>query len=404
MNIGMRANARRPEPARLAAMWFGIQLVWGAILGISLQARCTELAAAHASLAAYGEISFAGALAAAIVQLAVGPWSDRLRVRGGSRARFYAVGALGGAAAVLAFYGAQTLGELAAAFVLLQVALNIAIGPYQAILPDAMPDDRLGVASGWMAAMQSAGNAVGAILASIVGGVTLGAAIAFALLVCAAVTIAHVRSTPLARIVPDRFVPTRPLVDLFISRAAFYAGLYTILGYLFFYVRDLLGPRAPLPATTASGVCILLFTVAGALGAALGARPADRFDERAVVAAGGVMVAAAALALASLHALAFVALAVIVAGAGWGVFLCADWAYACRLLPKSSLATTMALWNLAIVIPQMLAPLIVTVLLARTGVLAASSVAPRIAMLAAAAEILIGTLWIRRLPARNDGK
>jgi hypothetical protein len=43
----------------------------------------------------------------------------------------------------------------------IQIAVNIALAPYQAILPDTVPAARLGVASGWMAATQSAGNANG---------------------------------------------------------------------------------------------------------------------------------------------------------------------------------------------------------------------------------------------------
>ena len=56
-------------------LWFGVQLIWGAVLGISLQARCTQLAGGS-SLITFAIISASGAFAAAITQLVVGPLSD----------------------------------------------------------------------------------------------------------------------------------------------------------------------------------------------------------------------------------------------------------------------------------------------------------------------------------------
>ncbi len=155
MSTGTRALTGSASAPKLAAYWFGIQLAWGAVLGISLQARCVQLAGS-ASLATYGEISALGALAAAVTQILVGFWSDALRRRGNNRAGFYVAGAIAGAAAIVAFYVAATPLELLAAFVALQLGLNFAIGPYQAILPDTVDDARLGRASAWMAAMQSA--------------------------------------------------------------------------------------------------------------------------------------------------------------------------------------------------------------------------------------------------------
>ena len=37
-------GARNAAPARIAALWFGIQSVWSALLGVGLQGRVVELA------------------------------------------------------------------------------------------------------------------------------------------------------------------------------------------------------------------------------------------------------------------------------------------------------------------------------------------------------------------------
>jgi MFS family permease len=403
--MSTRANtASQAQPARIAALWFGVQLIWGAVLGISLQARCLQLAPGSA-LATFGVITTAGALAAAIAQLVVGPLSDRVRRAGHGRSGFYIAGALLGAVAVIVLYFVPTVSALLGAFVALQLALNVIIGPYQAIVPDTMPPSRYGVASGWLAALAGAGNAAGAVLAVALGAVpVLGFALALGLLIPAAMTLAHLRGLTLRPLPPPSRVTVTPtLMNLFISRAFVFLGFYTMLDYLYFYVASVLPQHFWLDATRASGLCILVFTLVSVLGAALAARPADRADERLVVTAGGSCIIVALVALALGQALQEIPAAIALAGIGWGIFLCADWAFACRLLPPSAMATTMALWNLAVVTPQMLAPAAASLLLARVGALA-SAAGPRYALLLAGAEMLIGTLWIWRLPTAPHGE
>ncbi len=407
MNIATQSNttsARAVHPALLAALWFGIQLAWGAVLGISLQARSLQLGGASA-LALYGAVSTAGAVAAAVVQLAIGPFSDRRRRSGDKRIGFYVTGAVIAAGALVAFYAAPSIATFAAAFIILQAAMNFAIGPYQAILPDVVPISRIGVASGWMAAMQSAGNAGGAILATLLGNtIPLALVIAVLLLASCAVTVAHLRRVPLQPLpVHEPLRVTRPLVDLFISRAFVYVGFYTLLGYFFFYVKNALPQHFALDATTASGICVLLFTLVGAVGASLAAKPADRIDERVVVTVGGGILALSVAALALVHGLAAIPIGIAIAGIGWGIFLCADWAFACRLLPPGALATTMAIWNVAVVGPQIVAPAFTTFVLDKFGMLSSVN-APRGSFVLACAEILMGSVWIWRLPGQAPGK
>jgi MFS family permease len=156
-------------------------------------------------------------------------------------------------------------------------------------------------------------------------------------------------------------------------------------------------------ATMASGICVLLFTLAGAFGAAVAARPSDRVDERLVVTIGGGILAVAIGVLALLHPLIAVPMIIALAGIGWGIFLCADWAFACRLLPPNALATMMAIWNLAVVGPQMIAPVIATIFLRSLGMIASPD-GPRMAFAAACIEVLIGVAWIWRLPSSRAGK
>jgi MFS family permease len=392
-----------PKPLRLTLFWLGLQTVWGALLGISLQARSTQLSPGDA-LVAYGHLAAIGASVAAVTQIAVGFWSDARRKRGSRRIEFYIPGTIGGAAAIAAFYGAPTFATLTLAYVAVQATLNLAIGPYQAILPDFIEPKRLGVASSWLAALQSIGNAIGAVCASLIADARVLAGAIDALLIgtCAA-TVAHVRTLAIREEpahVPMRI--TRAFVDLFVSRALVYVGFFTLVGYLFFYVTGVLG-YSTREATQFTGLLILAFTVVGAAGAALAAKPSDRFDKRYVAMAGGGVMIVALVVFITAHSVAAAVVATCIAGVGWGIFLVADWALACRIMPAGSAAATMGLWNLALVLPQIAAPAFTTWVLLRFPLTTAAG-APREAFGLAVCETLVGIGWLLRLSRIGTGE
>lgn len=392
MNTFTRKNA--PNPALLGAFWFGIQMVWGALLGISLQSRSVEFFPRDA-VRAYNELAISGACVAAVTQIVAGIISDRRRKNGGRRLEFYACGSIAGAAAVIWFYLAPDFRQLVAALLLLQLGLNIAIGPYQAAIPDFIEDFKLGGASAWMAALQSLGNVAGALAASFLkSAAAAGAAIAAALLAGFAVTAAHVHALePLAKAASPLRI-SRVFIDLFISRALMYVGFYTLLGYLYFYVERLMrgDPKASV------GELLITFLTAAAIGASAAGRAASRFDRRAVAAAGGGMFIVALVAFLLSSNAAELFCAAMLAGIAWGVFLTADWALGCAFLPRGSLATAMGIWNLALLIPQILAPSIVGALLGALHALQSPDAA-RIAFAVACLEVAAGVAWIGRLPA-----
>lgn len=390
----MRSNT--PNLARLAAFWFGIQMVWGALLGVSLQARSTELAGTQA-LWAYGVLATTGAAVAALVQILIGRLSDRRRIAGSKRYEFYAAGGVIAAGAVVWFYLTRSFPELVASVVLLQIAMNIGIGPYQAAIPDYVSADRMPAASSWMAALQSLGNAAGALVAALVPGGRLdGLAIAVVLLATCAITATHVRSLTPRPVQTERLRVSRAFVDLFISRGLVFLGFYTLLGYLFFYVRESLGGSSK----TTTGILILIVTAAAAAGAALAAKPASRADQRNVAAAGGGAFIAALIAFLLSHGFGAILSSALGAGLAWGVFVTADWSLGCRFLPKHALATSMGIWNLAQIAPQIAAPLIATGVLSALSALHTGAAA-RIAFIVAIFEVAGGVAWLRRLPAAH---
>jgi MFS family permease len=273
--------------------------------------------------------------------------------------------------------------------------MYVAIGPYQAVIPDFVPENEMGAASSWMAALQSVGNACGALAAALVqNGRMLASLIIAALLASCAISAAHVRKLRLLPATSQPLRMTRAFADLFVSRALVFLGFYTLLGYLFFYVRAGVAGDTKL----LTGEIILAVTASGAAGAIAAARPADRWDRRVVAALGASGFAVAIVLFLVSHAFGTILAVAIFAGAMWGVFLTGDWALGCQFLPRFALATAMAIWNLALLIPQILAPLIANAVLSRMHALQ-SAHAPRIAFAIAIVETVCGIAWIWRLPA-----
>ncbi len=272
--------------------------------------------------------------------------------------------------------------------------MNLAGGPYQAAISDAIGEERRGRASAWMSVSSFAGSVTGLLVAAALQGLIAAAALVAALVAGTAVALVHLRTLPATNVRPVALRITAPLVTVLLSRAAINVGFYTLFGFLFFFVRESLHVA---DARTTTGLLFLAFTIAGVAGAALAGRAADRIDKRIVVSVAAVAIAFAvgAFALALNPLVAFAA--ATAAGCAWGAFFTADWAIAYAVLPRDAMASAMGVWNLAAAVPQIVAPAItaplVTALDARSA-----GLGPRVALLLVVAEFALGAAILWRLP------
>jgi hypothetical protein len=67
------------------------------------------------------------------------------------------------------------------------------------------------------------------------------------------------------------------------------------------------------------------------------------------------------------------------------------------MLPKDAMAAAMGIWNLAIVLPQIIAPALTTAVLQGLR-LGAGHQAPQVAFALALCETFVGAAWLWRLP------
>src|SRR5262249_55673177 len=154
------------------------------------------------AVATYSAVAAIGAALATVVQVVVGYVADRRRAQVGHRREFLVAGVAGAVPALVWFYLAPNVAQFAAAFFILQTTLNVAIGPYQAAIPDYVPPNRRGEASSWMSAWQSLGNATGLIVVVAIGaGGVVAAILSTALVAAFAVTYWHIRALPAQPIV-----------------------------------------------------------------------------------------------------------------------------------------------------------------------------------------------------------
>jgi len=382
--------ARAPNAALLGVFWFGIQAVWTALLGVVLQERATVLA--REPVALFSTLVAAGACLASVVQIAAGVLSDRLRARTGDRRAFYAGGVALAIPAVAVLPFAGSLGVLWAATALLQLGMNLAGGPYQGIVGDYVAPERIGRASSWMSVYQFLGSLTGAILTALLRGPALGAALAFAL---AASWLVTDRAAAAGRGTGADRAPLRidaNVRTVLVSRALINVGFYTLFYYLFFFVHDALRVA---DAHAVTAYLFLTFTAAGVFGAALAGRASDRYDKRAVVtvACAAIAIAVGTFAVAPNAGVAFVCAAG--SGFAWGAFFTADWAIAYAVLPRGALASAMGVWNLAATLPQIAAPALTGLVIARIA--PHGGLGPRLALALVVVEFVLGTAWLWRL-------
>ena len=156
-----------PRPAvnlfSLSAFWFAWEVHWAALLGAALQGQIARFIPSEHIGAASALLGGAGAVFSILSQYGFGRLSDRA----GRRMPFIVAGTLCDIAALFAFAVAPSFALVLIAYVGVQVALNAACGPYQALMPDRVAMSARGKASAVMGLLRLSGTAVGLFLAKL---------------------------------------------------------------------------------------------------------------------------------------------------------------------------------------------------------------------------------------------
>ncbi len=365
----------------ISVYWFGITFMWSGYNGIILPVLNARFVDSGIVGSALGLLTGAGMIVAIIVQPVAGSLSDRNHSRWGKRRPFIALGTLAETVFLLAMLGVASWWGLLLGTVLLQFADNVAMGPYQGLMPDRVAPAQRGRASGSMAVAQIAGNALGFAVAKLLLldmnsiAWAFGAIIVVKLLVLLPTIflVKEDRHAPLTKTPPGRWgiieqeLPfvrevslsnlgriswgligdlrrERSFTLLVLSRLIILTCPAMVTTFGLYYLHDALKMSDP------GGSFIILVGIV-ILISLLVVYPAshysDRIGRRKLIVVACIVGSIGVAGLAFAQSFAMVVVFGALLGAGWGAFSSIDWAYAIDVAPADETGKFMGLSNLA---------------------------------------------------------
>ena len=367
----------------LSLYWVAIGYLWNSLTALILPDLIIELVGrAHEGLAS-SFLKSIGTVMAVVWQPVIGAVSDRTVSPWGRRRPFIAAGTVGD---VLFLTGIALAGNywwVVVFYFLLQFASNTAQAPYQGLLPDVVPDQQRGTASGYYGLANLVGILAGTVGAGVLlanfGRVVAVASIAVVLVAAMVVTILVVpdRAQPVEgqfRSVREALAKTfgipfrnRDFMWLMASRLLILMGVGGLQNFVFFYFDNVFF-RGDRRATAAAASTLLgLVVLVAALVTWPASRLSDRTGRRPLIFVSGLLGAAGTLVLVFSHyqwipsavlaplghllrvpELAVQATLVgLVIGAGLGIFLSVDWAFIQDIIPGQQGGLYMGFSNIA---------------------------------------------------------
>jgi len=151
---------------KITILGFGLSALWASFHIVILQVRLLDFVPESLKNTYLGYLTFAGLILAMAVQPIAGAISDRSGFAWGRRRPFILLGII---LALLFLPGIGLGGSFTAIFViycLMQISSNTAQGPFQGFIPDMVPRERRGLASGVRSLLNIIG---GAALVAVIG-------------------------------------------------------------------------------------------------------------------------------------------------------------------------------------------------------------------------------------------
>ena len=366
---------------------FGLALaaLWSSLHTIIIQVRLLDFVAESQKNTYLGLLAGTGLILAMIVQPIAGAISDRSGFRWGRRRPYILLGTI---LTLLFLPGIGFSGSYLTLFItycLLQVSSNTAQGPYQAFIPDLVPEGKRGRASGVKTLLEFVGGLVVVRLIAYLmdryfieqGGPWLGYALAIlgiVLLGTMLTTILTVKERPgiggprppllaavyrnfkvsikthpnyawflISRLV--LFIKQHPdFVWFLVSRLLILMAFSALQKFALYFFMDVVGIPSP-AAVTAD----LLIVVGACMLAAVypAGRLSDKVGRKRIVVSSGLVGALGMMLLFFSHSYVYIMLCGAILGLSFGAFMSTNWALATDLVPKGEEGRYLGLTNLA---------------------------------------------------------
>lgn len=360
-------SAAVPSPWKLSAFWFGSAFLWLLLLLILMPADVKHFVGDADKGKYLGLLGGIGAVVALVLPPIVGNYSDRVGKRLPLMRLGVGVSVVG--LAVMAF-AATTLNGMngfwiyTLGFLIVQFGNNYATAPYSALIPELVPQAERGRYSGVMGLLQASGQLLGGVTALLVGllhlpGLVSYLLIAVAVLGSAWVTLSGVPETQVKvrkesgpRLSLAQLFAHQPFLWVFITRALFALGQYSVQPFLSYYTKDVLKQEN---ASLSTSILLMTIIVGAICTTLIGGRLSDRIGRKPVIYVAGTLMAAIALLLLIAPSFPVAVAMSLVFGLGYGAFTSVDWALGSDAMPSSgSYARDMGIWHVAFVAPQLI--------------------------------------------------
>jgi len=342
--------------------WLGLSFMWNSIHPIILPSVLLHIVPDHLKNTYLGVLTFLGLILAMIIQPISGAASDGWRSRRGRRRPLALVGT--GLdfifLSLLAWSG--NLFVVILGYVGLQITSNIAHGPMQGLIPDLVPKEQLGLASG----LKNLLDMAGLIVASLAAGsllspddrypTTVMVVVMGILLISAAVTFFCVKEEPtsdssrngnkihLKQVFQIDLKANTSYFWLIVSRFLFLVGIFGVQTFAQYYIRDVMEAANPVKAT---GDLMASLAIALVICSLIGGWLTDKIGARLVIYIASLISAIGAFLLVFSKDIPSLTFFAGILGAGIGLYLSSNWALVSRLAPKEEAGKFLGLTNLA---------------------------------------------------------
>ena len=411
---------------RLASFWFGISFLWGSFLALVLPFLLVPehpgpgnpaLVPAGEKNTALALLEGAGVVVAMVVQPAAGALSDRMRGRFGRRRPLLAVGVLGGVVSLCLMSSIESFWLLVGVYCLLQVGMNTGQGAYQGLMPDTVPPEQFGTASGFVGLLTLLGQVAGTLVGGFVPPRLVTYPIAAVVAATAAITVLGVRERPAAAPPHSAREPgmraglrgylaeLRAYPDfcwVVASRFLIYTGLACIQRFAANYLRDnfseysLFGIVSLHSAQAATGVVAGMVILAGAAACYPAARLSEQVGRRRMVVTAALFGALASSLFFLGGPLSLIVVDAIPLGLAFGILASVDWAYMADLAPRRRAGKFLGFSNVATAGSQAFAPFLMGPVIDVVNARSARA-GYQVLFVVAAAFFIAGAVLLRRV-------